>query len=240
MNRSKLIYLVFCVSIVACTDWNGNTTLSPDSFPLQTKAFTLTPSPEISDTTLNLSSQPIINTKEKWNALYSFGVQVIDNDLSLHVENLQQGCYMKVGVDSAQIPLSARFVFTNNSSHTIVIPDSFAFSSGGASVYTGADFSTVFFSDNEEAIFADGDNSFHDFNTEVIKIVEIPPNESYQVILQVKIPIIFTKEGNQITTTPGFYIKFIHWTAKVERASDPPAWHVAQAISSNTIFVCIE
>jgi hypothetical protein len=131
-------------------------------------------------------------------------------------------------------------VFTNNSAHTIVIPDSFAFSSGGASAYTGADFSTVFFSENKEAIFADGDNSFHDFNAEAVKFVEILPNKSYQIILEVKIPILFRKEGNQFTTTSGFYIKFIYWTAKVERESDPPAWHVAQAISTNTIFVCIE
>jgi len=244
MKKIPLVGLLWCIALVSCVNYD----VSPSDATIQStpsqSAITIPTYPiTISPTVVDFSSQQPLVIKDKKSALYSYDKKVVDNGLSLYAEEVNPQCHKDEKGDGTRAPMAIRFAFRNLTSKPLTISNRFAFHPSVPSGYIGADFTTVFFLESGERLYTGGDD-FDDYSPGPKSFMDIPPNSAHLVTLDVAFPYqIGMGDGSLYYFTPGYYfVKFIYWTAQVERISDsegPLSWN-ARAISSNPIVVCIE
>jgi hypothetical protein len=243
MKKNSLVGLFLCIVLASCVTQS----VIPPNIPSKIAASQsdLAPTFPITATwiVVDFSAQHPLIIKEKKLALYSYDKQVIDNGISLSAEEVNPQCHKAEKGNGTRAPMSVKFTFRNLTSNPLTISDRFAFHPSVPSGYIGADFTTVFFLDSGERLYTSGDD-FDDYSPGPMSFMDIPPNGTYIVTLDVMFPYqIGIGDGPLYYLTPGYYfVKFIYWTAQVERVSDlegPISWN-ARAVSSNPIVVCIE
>lgn len=231
----KLIFRQFIIAIIFL-----ETSACKGAFnPTSVSNFTPTNLPPITITqeVIDYSPQESIVLKSKFDKLYSYNQQVIDNYLSLFIEEEKPICHKKG--DTAII----KFNFKNLSQSTFTISNRFALSPASTSYYVGADITPVFFTKTGERIHPSGDFSFIEYIPETNTFIELSARESLETTLEIEVPNKVWKEEyhDMIYFPAGYYfLKFIYWSAEVNRMADYEFVAEKRAVGSNTIVICIK
>ena len=225
-----LIVAVVCFEMRACMS-------IPNTMPTSNNMSTATSHIELPQEIVDYSTQETIILKSKFDKLYSYNQQVIDNYLSLSIEELNPKCHERGDV------ATIKFIFRNLSQSSLTISNRFALSPSSTSYYVGADLTPIFYEETGEQIHPSGDFLFIEYIPEINTLVELSARENLETSLEVFIPNkIWKEEENDMIYFPADYylLKFIYWSAEVDRAADYEFSFQKRAVSSNTITICIK
>jgi len=250
MKKQIFTSFMLFMAMISCAKQNAQPTSILAFTPTTTISVTdmATVSIVTAQTTLDFTSQKIIGQNEKKTALYTYNQQVIDNGLSLQVEEVNPQCYKDLGVEanpggSVRDPMMIHFIFKNLNSFPLKISNRFARAGFSPSSDVGSDLTTVFFFENGERVYTEGDFMFLDYTPGPDSFTEIPSGGIYDSVLEINIHnMIGRKNDTKLYDLPSgyYFVKFLYWSTQVERMIDFGGLHLARGISSNTIVICIE
>ena len=221
----KKLLLAMLILISGCATQSGE--IPPTS----------TPSIALTQTILDYSTQKVITTKEKYDNLYIVNIQVIDNYLSLTIESLNTDCHTRGEW------MEVHLTFNNLSQETITLSDRFSLAPENSSYYEGSDISLVFFSNTGKRLHPSGDFMFFDYTPGQNTFSDIDADKSMKTVLKIRTPhSILDEQRQEMVNTPAgnYFLKFIYWSAEVNREADHDFLFQKRAISSNSIAFCIE